>query len=272
MNNELLGSKRSAILTALLALLVLGSLFLVAKTIGEFKRVGTIGDGIAPSNTITVSGIGEEFAVPDLAVITFDVNQEAKTVADAQKVVNTKMEAITAYLKTAGIAEKDIRTVGYNIYPRYEYQKSGTASSFYPYPPEGRQVLVGYNVTQSTEIKVRKTEDASNILNELGNQKVTNLSGLQLTIDDEEAVKDEARDNAIEDAKDKAQVLANQLGVRLGKIVSFSESGNYPMYFKGYARDAAMGSAAPEVSNQAGVISSGENKIVSNVTITFEIK
>ena len=271
MNNDILGNKRNAIVSALLVLLVLGSLFLAAKTFGEFKRVGTIGDEIPPQNTITVSGVGEEFATPDLAVVTFDITEEAKSVADAQKVVNQKMEDITAYLKTAGVAEKDIRTIGYNIYPRYEYRKPGTTQTF-EYYPNGERVLVGYNVTQSTEVKVRKTDDASKILNELGNKKVTNLSGLQLTIDDEEKVKDLARDKAIEDAKDKAAVLARQLGVDLGRIVSFNESGHYPMYFKAeYARDGAA-MAQSSVANEAGVISTGQNKITSNVTITFEIR
>ena len=95
------------------------------------------------------------------------------------------------------------------------------------------------------------------------------VSGPDLSIDDVDAIKVDAREKAIADAKAQAEVLAEQLGVRLGKIVSFSESGNenYPMYMSARADVAMSGKAAPEAN-----IATGEQTITSNVSITYKIR
>ena len=114
-------------------------------------------------------------------------------------------------------------------------------------------------------------EDAGKILAEIGNRKVTNLSGLSFTVENEDATKALARKNAIEDAQRKAEILAKDLGVSLGKISSFSESGNgyYPMY---YSKEMAMSSDAGGMGGApAPELPAGENKTTSQVTITYEI-
>ncbi len=255
---------------AVLTVAVLLSLFLLAKTINEFKASGSIGKDYAPQNTITVSGTGEVFAVPDIAEITFDVTEEAKTVPDAQKKVTEKMNTIIASLKKAGIAEKDIKTVGYNIYPKYEYQTAIKQVCVDGYcPPQGKQVLLGYEVRHSIDLKVRKTDEAGALLSSLGTLGVTNLSGINFTIDNQDKVNDDARSKAIVDAKAKADTLAKQLDVRLVRIVNFSESGNYPVYYaKTMVADGRGGAEAAPTPD----IPAGENKVTSNVTITYEIR
>lgn len=253
--------------TAFLAVL---SLFFVAKVLAEFKSYGYIGNQYGSQNTISVTGEGEVFAVPDIAEITFDVTEEGKLVPDAQKKATDKMNAIIASLKKAGIAEKDIKTVGYNIYPNYEYQTKSIACPVGSYcPPEGRQVLIGYKVSHSILIKVRKTDQAGTILSSLGTQQVTNLSGINFTIDDEEKVKNDAREKAITNAKEKADALAKQLGVRLVRIVTFTEGGNYPIY---YGKTMNMSAEADMAGAPTPEIPAGENKITSSVTITYEIR
>lgn len=255
------------LVTAFLAVL---SIFFVVKVLAEFKSYGYIGNQYGSQNTIVVSGDGEVFAVPDIAEITFDVTEEAKLVPDAQKKATEKMNAIIASLKKAGIAEKDIKTVGYNIYPDYEYQTKSIICPAGSYcPPDGKQVLVGYNVSHNILVKIRKTDQAGAILSSLGTQQVNNLSGINFTIDDEDKVKSDAREKAIADAKSKADKLASQLGVRLVRIVSFSENGNYPIY---YGKTMAMGSDARAESVPVPEIPMGENKITSSVTITYEIR
>ncbi len=248
------------------------SLFFVAKLFTAVKDYQYIGNQYPPQNVISVSGTADVYAVPDIAEITFDVSETAKTTPDAQKKVTDKMNAILASLKKSGIADKDVKTVGYNIYPEYEYQTLNMIcpqGSYCP-PNPGKQVLTGYRVTHSIDIKVRKTDQAGQVLSDLGTLNVTNLSGINFTIDDEEKVKDDARAKAITDAKDKADVLARALGVHLVRIVSFNESGNYPIY---YGKAMAMDSAgvAPQ-SAPTPSVPTGENKITSNVTITYEIR
>jgi uncharacterized protein YggE len=94
------------------------------------------------------------------------------------------------------------------------------------------------------------------------------LNGPNFTIDNEDGLKVEARKIAIDDAKVKAQKLASDLGVRLGKITSFSESGNNPapiMYGKAMMLEAPSAPAPAEIPK-------GENKITSDVTITYELR
>jgi uncharacterized protein YggE len=103
----------------------------------------------------------------------------------------------------------------------------------------------------------------------LGTLGVSDLNGPNFSIDNEDALKAQARKEAIDDAQTKAKALAKDLGVSLGRIANFSESGNYPtpMY---YAKDARVSSAGLEAA--PAQIPKGENTITSDVTITYEIR
>ena len=257
-----------AVTVALATLAIWGAASAI-KTFKEFKYVGS---GTTATNIISVSGNGEVFAVPDLATFSVTVTEEAKEVKDAQKVATKKTNDIIAYLKKAGVEEKDIKTTSYNVYPKYEWiQETCLAGQRCP---GGKQEMTGFEVSQSVEVKVRDTEKAGDILSGVGNLGANNVSGLNFTIDDEDALKAEARAKAITDAEGKAEELAEQLGVSIVRIVGFNEDGGgYPiMYAKResmMAMDASgMGGAVPPSPE----LPMGENKIVSNVTITYEIQ
>lgn len=250
----------------IIALIVL-SLFLAAQFLHTLKSYALLDRSTPAVNLITISGMGEVFAVPDIASFTFGVRESAATVPEAQKVVTEKIDNALSEIKKAGIEDKDIKTVGYNIYPRYEYNNRPCTQ--FSCPPS-EQKLVGYEVSQTIMVKVRDVQKAGGILGDLGSVDVTDVSGLNFTIDDETALQAEARGKAIADAKAKAEVLAKDLGVKLGKVINFSENGNYPIPYYGYEAYGKGGDMA--VSAPAPQIPEGENKIVSNVTITFEIK
>lgn len=215
-------------------------------------------------DTITVSGKGEVMVKPDIATVSFGVTAENLDVAKAQTEATTKMNGIIDLLKSKGVAEKDIKLTNYNIYPRYDYVQ---ATTLYPYT--GKQVLAAYVVSQTVEVKIRDISKAGEILSGAGALKVTDVSGLNFTVDKEDAVKDEARALAIADAKDQAKILAKNLGVKLVKITAFSESGNYPIYY-GMNKSMALGVGGD--SEIAPQVPMGENKITSNVSITYEIR
>ena len=250
--------------------LILGSvliIFVAAKTISEFKTMSYIGKTEPMNNVITVNGKGEIVATPDIATFSFGVTEEAPTVEVAQEAATKKMNAIIDYLKKAGVEDKDVKTSGYNIYPRYDY-----VAGAYGYG--GKQVLAAYVVSQNVDLKVRKIADAGKLLSGVGEFGATNVSGLSFTRDDQDKLVRDARDLAVQDARTQAKALAKSLDVRLGRIVSFYENPGYgypvPMY---YAKDASMGMGGDgRVENQAASIPTGENKIVTNVTITYEIK
>ena len=120
---------------------------------------------------------------------------------------------------------------------------------------------------------MRDTEKAGDILSGVGNLGVNTVSGLSFTIDEEDKLTAEARGKAITDAEGKAKELALQLGVSIVRIVGFNEnSGGYSsMYMK---RDVMMAMDAMGGAEMAPAPSlpTGENKIVSNVSITYEIR
>lgn len=244
--------------------LVLLAIFLLTKAIGEVRGYAYIGRDVATQTTINVNGKGEVLAVPDVATVTFGVTEEATTVASAQQKATDRANKAVDFLKTSDIDEKDIKTTYYNISPKYTYSKS---SDLYPY---GREVLVGYTVSQGFEVKIRKIDEAGQILSGIGGLGVQNVSGLNFSVDNEDELKIEARAKAIADAKTQADKLAKALGVRLVRIIYFSEGGNYPIY---YGKAEVMGMGGDSASSvPAPAIPTGENKITSNVSITYEIR
>lgn len=260
-----------------LAAAVLGVLvfYFAAAGIAELKSIRYIGSGVTATNTITVSGEGEVSAVPDTATFSVTIQETATDVEVAQTTATKKSNDIVAYLKGEGIDAKDIKTADYSIYPQYEYSRSvcPAASDGVVYCPPGKQTLSGYQVSQTITVKVRDTEKAGALLSGVGSKGASSVSGLSFTIDDQDALEAEARGKAIDSAREKAEVLAKQLDVSLVRVVGFSENGNYPTYyakaeFATLASDAmGRGGAAP-----APELPTGENKITSNVSVTYEVR
>lgn len=251
---------------AVVVTLALLSLFLVAKIITEVREWSYIGSGIAPTNVVTVQGTGEVFAVPDTATFSFSVIEEGDTAEAVQEKAAEVANNAIGYLKENGVEEKDIKTIGYNVYPRYEQEYIVCIT----YPcPQGERKLVGFEINQSIEIKVRDTKKAGELLTGVGEFGVEQISGLSFTIDDEDELKREARQKAVTDAQEKAKSLASDLGVHLVRVVNFNEY-EVPFYARyeigtagaGYGGD---GKVVPEIPT-------GENRIMSQVNITYEIR
>lgn len=256
--------KKSAVIT--LAFL---SLFLLAETLAVFQSYRFIGASPSAQSLISVSGKGEVVAVPDIATFSFTVTEESLVVKEAQDEAAKKVNEILGYLKKQGVAEKDIKTSGYNIYPRYEYQDARTTALYPPYPPVGKQTLAAYVVSQSVIVKVRALGDAGKLLAGIGELGATDVSGLSFDFDKRDELVREARDEAIKDARAEASKLARSLGVRLVRVVSYNEGGGYPMYYAkaetAFGRGGGEAALAPEIPV-------GEDKLVSTVSITYEIK
>lgn len=248
------------------------SLLALSAVIGSLHGMGR-GESKDIQNVITVTGHGEVKAVPDIANVYFTIHKEAKTVKEAQAGVADIEAKALAFLKTKNIEDKDIKTANASFYPKYEYRYDKVAPTLctqYSCPPSnGKNVITGYEASESITVKIRNTDDSGAIMQGLGTLGVSELSGPDFSIDDEDTLKADARKEAIDDAKAKAKALSRDLGVRLGHITSFNESGNYPMPMM-YAK-ATMASDAGTESAPASV-PKGENTISSDVTITYEIR
>jgi uncharacterized protein YggE len=243
------------------AALVFLALFLAAKTIDAFGDLGRSDQ--YPGTTITVEGTGEATAIPNVARISFSVTENASTVAVAQEEATAKTDAALEALEEFGIEEKDIKTVSYNVYPQYEYQNCTV--SWCP-PTSSSPKITGYEVSQSIEVTIRNTDQAGDVLAALGATEVQNISGPNFTVEDADSVKAEAREIAIAEAKEKAKMLAKELGVSLGKVVSFYENQPYPMY------DGYGGMERSAVAQSAPSLPVGEQETTVSVSITYEIR
>ncbi len=245
-------------------------IFLVAQAMVAFREYKYVGSGLEAKNTISVTGKGEVFAVPDIASFSFTVKEEKKTAKDAQSIETKKINAIIDYLKKEGIDTKDIKTTNYNLYPRYEWKKDCKEFDVRGVCDSNR-VLMGYVVSQSVQVKVRNTDKAGKILAQMATLGAENVSSLQFKVDDEDVLKEKARSKAIENAKEKAQKLARELGVSLVRVVSFSEGNRRDFIRPLYAKMAVE--AGPDMPmDDAPSLPLGENKINSSVTITYEIQ
>lgn len=235
----------------------------LATGISEFKKMDTPN---GQQGTFTVSGEGEVTAVPDVATVSFTVRETGKTVAEAQELVEVKVKAAIDSLANLGVEEKDRRTLYYNVTPKYEYISGGG------YATNPR--LIGYDVSQTMEAKVRNTAAAGDVLGALGAANITEISGPTFTIDDPEKLQAEAKEKAVKQAREKAKATAKALGMHLGEVVQYSENqGGYSPY---YARDAMNQSAVvygkgealgPEVT-----LPTGENTIKIYVSITYTLE
>jgi len=218
-------------------------------------------------NVITFSGHGEVNAVPDIANISFTITKDAKTVKEAQAQVTEVEKKALEMLRANNVADKDFKTVSTSFNPKYEYVYTrGLACTAYGCP-QGHNVVVGYESSENISVKIRNTDDAGKIVEALGTLGVTELSGPNFAVDNEDGLKVQARKLAIDDAKAKAESLAKDLGVRLGKITSFTEGSNNPtpMYAKTMMADSVAGAAPAELPK-------GENLISSDVSITYQLR
>lgn len=226
------------------------SLFLLVST-------AHVANTAATTNTVSFTGTGKVSATPDIAMIDASIVTQATDSKTAQDQNSTKSNAISAFLKSQGVNDKDIKTSNYNIYPQQKYPVNG-----------GSPTITGYQVTQSYEIKVRDLTKVSTILSGLVTAGANQVNNLGLQIENPDALKDQARQKAIDDAKAKASALEKQVGISLGKIVNFQENtGGYPIPM--YANDkVGMGMGGAAVPS----ISPGETDVTDDVTITYQIK
>ncbi len=244
-------------------LIVVVSLLTIAKLVNEVKLNSYVGRGNQPANVISVEGTADVLATSDIASLSINISKDGVTAKEAQDLLNESITKTLTYLKDQKIEEKDIKSEYGGLSPKYSYEKC------YTYTCPTNSKIIGYTATQSITVKIRDVDSANTVHTGLADLGITDINGPTFSIDNEDSFKEQARSKAISQAREKAEVLAKDLGVNLGKVVNYSENnGNtYPMYAAKTMMNESMAldSAAPTLPK-------GENKITSNVTITYEIR
>jgi len=177
-----------------------------------------------PAPSLNLSAYGEVKAAPDMATITFGVQTEAPTAAEAMRDNASRMTQVMTALRRAGIAERDIQTSGLNLSAQYDYQQNE--------PPKlrGYQAVNRVTVTINDLSKVGTTADA------VVSAGVNQIDGISFGLKDPTAAENQARQLAVRALQGKAQLYADALGVRLGGVRTLTEGGGYsppppmPMY------------------------------------------
>lgn len=213
---------------------------------------------LSQQNTgIWVTGEGKITVVPDVAILSLGVEVQAKTVAEAQKQAQVAMTAVINALKGRGVADKDIKTQQFSIYPVIHFEKN-------------QQILDGYRVTNIVTAKVRKIADTGSIIDAVAEAggDYTRINSVAFAVDDPTAYYKEVRDKAMADAGAKAKQLADLGGVGLGKPTYINESGLvYPFPRDYYLKEGGAPAPAPTTP-----ITPGETEIRLTVQVVYGIK
>lgn len=227
---------------------------LIRNGLRSYDYIGKTPDMI---NQITVNGTAKINAVPDVANINIGIVNEGVTVETAQKGVTEKMNQIIDSLKSEfKIEAKDIKTENFSVSPRYDWN-------------EGRQRITGYSVNQSVSVKVRNFDQVGNILAKATELGANSVHGPSFIIDNLETYKAQAREEAIAQAKEKARILADQVGIKLGRIVNFYEGENNQVVPYGMG---GMSEAVDMLKSSIPAIEPGSQDVTLNVYLSYEIK
>lgn len=213
----------------------------------------------AELGTITVSGEGKASVVPDIAEIDFGMDTGTQpSAAAAMKKLSDSINKVYDAIQKSGIDKKDISTRNYSLNPVYDWTT-------------GTQVIRGYQAMEALHVKVRDLDKLSDVTTAATSAGANQAGGVNFTVDNPEKVQAEAREKAIDQAKEKAQVLARQLGVRLGEVKAFSEGGGMqPPIMYERAMAPGMGGGGADMKNLP--LPAGEQDITISVSITYEIK
>ena len=214
---------------------------------------------------IWVNGVGTVVTEPDITNLSLGVEARASTVTVARDQAAVAMTAIVAFLKSNGVAERDIRTQSFNISPQYTFRErleDGLRTN--------KRVLTGYQVTNTLSVQVRNLDQTGAILDGVAKAggDLVRVNGISFTVGDPSPLKVQARELAVQEAMKKAQELATLAGVGLGQLIFISETSSTPIFNQVEARgDFALAS-----SFTATPISGGEPQIQVSVQAVFAIQ
>lgn len=243
--------RRATIIAAIAAVSLLAAACTPSVTV---ENTPPPSDGRATG--ISVSGTGEVTGTPDTLTMTFGVRVIDDSVSVAVDRAASRADAVIGALRDAGVAEEDIQTANYSIYPRYDWRND-------------TQVLVGYEVSNSVVAKIRDLDAAGATIDaatDAGGDDVT-VSGVSFSIEENEELIEAARAAAWEDAKSKAEQLASLSGVTLGSPISISESfstSGPPIPFEELAFAAEGDASTP--------ILPGEQQVAVSLQVQFDIE
>ncbi|MDD1537813.1 SIMPL domain-containing protein [Bradyrhizobium sp. WBOS4] len=233
--------KNPAVLAASLAAVVAAALPAMPALADDFP------------SAISVSGEANVSVAPDLAQIDAGVANDAKTAKEASDANNAAMGKVLLALKGAGIAEKDYQTSRLSLQPQYGQNRSTGASP-----------VVGFRASNRVTVKIRDVTKVAAIIDTLVGAGANDIGNISFEVTQASKLLDDAREQAVADARRKAEIYARATGVTLGAPLSVSEGGAPVPLFK--ARMATAPMAAP------AAVAPGEETLSVTVNVSWAIK
>ena len=214
---------------------------------------------------IWVTGTGEMSLAPDIALLRLGVETTSPSVNEARNEAANAMDAVVAAVKAKGLADEDIQTTSFNIWPQYDRQEvvtNGVRSTI--------RVLSGYTVSNNAVIKIRDLDEVGNIIDDVvdAGGDAARINGIDFSIEDSSQYTSQLREDAVNAALENAQYFATLTGVTLGKLVYVTEVSGAPVV-QGIAESRAFAMPAAAAATS---ISGGSLDLMLTVRAGFAIE
>jgi uncharacterized protein YggE len=203
----------------------------------------------AVDKLVTVNGEATVSVAPDAVVIRVGVSSQGKTAREASDANAHKMTAVLASIKESGIADRDVQTSRLSLQPQYDPNKAGPAR------------LQGFQVTNQVTVRIRDVDKLPTVLDKAITAGANEMSGIEFIVTEQSKLLDQARDEAIADARRKATLYAQAAGGKLGHVVSIVEEGSTP---PPRPPMAALRMAVP--------VAPGERELRAVVSVSYELE
>jgi uncharacterized protein len=206
-------------------------------------------DSLPPA--ISVTGEATVSVPPDLTEVEAGVTSDAKTAREASETNNATMGRLLLALKAAGIDARDIQTSRLSLQPQDAPNRTG--------PP----AIVGYRASNRVTVRLRDVTKIAGTIDMLVGAGATDVGGINFMVSQASKLLDDARTEAVADARRKAEIYAKAAGVTLGAPLNISEAGSPgPMPFRKMM--GGMAAATP--------VAQGEETLSVTVNVTWAIK
>lgn len=239
---------KNTLLVVVIAVVVLGGNLALKWSLSLF-----------PSRTINVSAEGKTMVSPDIAKISFSVVSEGSSPETLQMDNSKKMSSAIDFIKNQEVDVKDIKTINYNLSPRYKYNEARKQS-----------FIADYILIQTTLVKIRDLNKVAKILGGLSELGVNQISSVSFEVDEPDKYLSEIRMEAFTKAHEKAATMAALNGVKIKRIINFSEYQNLPIHPYGFLELAEKNDNGAMLP--APPMEPGTEEITIQVNVTYEIE
>jgi uncharacterized protein YggE len=197
-----------------------------------------------PPRTVSITGSAELHVAPDAALVSMGVVVEGATAAAALKDNSTALAKVLDVVRAAGVEAKDMQTHGLSLEPRYErLDKPG---------PNDRPRIIGYSAVNLVSVRVRDLGKIGDLLDKIATAGANRIDSISFIVSNQDKLLDDARRQAVTDARQKADLYARAAGFALDKVMSLSEESALPIPRPMVMARAVAAVPAPPVPVEAG--------------------